>query len=158
MTSTTLSVRRPCHLSSESEESCHPPAKTLARFPPDLDVVPSMRHVKRSARRESLFIECRGTFGGNVCNVLCGETCICHIRLISYFRGVGPGRISIQRHKGRARPRIALRPCGSRTTLRRHVHCPLIFCPTYWQFLPQCSTAFVDRGSHYVANVQSSFS
>lgn len=61
MTSTTLSVRRPCHLSSESEESCHPPAKTLARFPPNLDVVPSMRHVKRSARRESLFIGCRGS-------------------------------------------------------------------------------------------------
>ena len=154
MTSTTLSVRRPCHLSSESEESCHLPAKTLARFPPDLDVVPSMRHVKRPGRHESLFIECRGSLGGNVCNVLSAKTWAFTFRLISYFRGVGPGRISIQRHKGRARPRIALRPCGSRTTLRRHVHCPLIFCPIGMS----CSTAFVDRGSHYVANVQSSFS
>lgn len=47
----------PCHLPNVSEESCHPPAKTLARFPPDLDVMPSMRHVKRPARHESLSIE-----------------------------------------------------------------------------------------------------
>ena len=47
----------PCHLSSVREESCHPSAKTLARFPPDLDVMPSMRHVSRPARHESLSIE-----------------------------------------------------------------------------------------------------